>query len=273
MKETLEHEVKLSVGPDFTLPPLPVETTPRHLRATYYDTEDLRLARYGVTLRRRDEDGRDLWQLKLRSGGDRLELEQPADGPVVPADFTRLVTAYARGAELRPVAELHTLRRALRVTENGKPWPRSSTTRWTCTTETASSARSPRSRSSRSPTAPSDLVERLAKQLRAVGARAATTAPSCSRRSTCRRAAGRAVKRGAPAIEHLRAYLEAQTDALLEHDPAARRDDPEGVHGMRVATRRMRSALKEAGRLLDPGWVQRDAERAEVARRPARRGA
>ena len=273
MKETLEHEVKLSVGPDFTLPPLPVETTPRHLRATYYDTEDLRLARYGVTLRRRDEDGRDLWQLKLRSGGDRLELEQPADGPVVPADFTRLVTAYARGGELRPVAELHTLRRALRVTENGTP----SAEVVHDTVDVHDGDRIVRSFSEVEIEQIADgaerLVERLAKQLRAVGARRSDDRPKLFQALDLPARARPAVKRRAPAIEHLRGYLQAQTDALLEHDPAARRDDPGGVHGMRVATRRMRSALKEAGRLLDPGWVARDAERAEMARRSARRGA
>ena len=177
MKETLEHEVKLSVGPDFTLPPLPVEATPRHLRATYYDTEDLRLARYGVTLRRRDEDGRDLWQLKLRSGGDRLELEQPADGPVVPADFTRLVTAYARGAELRPVAELHTLRRALRVTENGTP----SAEVVHDTVDVHDGDRIVRTFSEVEIEQIADgaerLVERLAKQLRAVGAQRSDDRP------------------------------------------------------------------------------------------------
>ena len=255
MKETLEHEVKLSVGPDFTLPPLRVEATPRHLRATYYDTDDLRLARYGVTLRRRDEDGRDLWQLKLRSGGDRLELEQPADGPVVPADFTRLVTAYARGGELRPVAELHTLRRALRVTENGTP----SAEVVHDTVDVHDGDRIVRSFSEVEIEQIADgaerLVERLAKQLRAVGAQRSDDRPKLFQALDLPARGRPAVKRGAPAIEHLRSYLQAQTDALLEHDPAARRDDPAGVHGMRVATRRMRSALKEAGRLLDPGWV------------------
>ena len=47
MKETMERERKLSVDADFTLPPLQVDTTPRQLRAMYYDTDDQRLARYG----------------------------------------------------------------------------------------------------------------------------------------------------------------------------------------------------------------------------------
>ena len=63
MKETLERELKLSVKRGFEMPPLP-RMSRRHLRATYYDTDDHRLARHVVTLRRRDEDGRDLWQLR-----------------------------------------------------------------------------------------------------------------------------------------------------------------------------------------------------------------
>ena len=40
MKETMERERKLSVDDDFTLPPLQVDTTPKQLRAMYYDTGD-----------------------------------------------------------------------------------------------------------------------------------------------------------------------------------------------------------------------------------------
>jgi CHAD domain-containing protein len=64
------------------------------------------------------------------------------------------------------------------------------------------------------------------------------------------------VPRKAPAVEHLRAYLQHQFAALLGSDPRARRGDDEGVHGMRVASRRMRSVLKEAERLLEPSWVR-----------------
>lgn len=44
---------------------------------------------------------------------------------------------------------------------------------------------------------------------------------------------------------------------LVEHDPAARvGDDPEGVHQMRVATRRLRSDLDTFGSVLDTGVVE-----------------
>ncbi|EYT81058.1 hypothetical protein CF54_21785, partial [Streptomyces sp. Tu 6176] len=43
----------------------------------------------------------------------------------------------------------------------------------------------------------------------------------------------------------------AQRDVLVALDPAVRRDLPDSVHRMRVATRRLRSALRTYGRVLD----------------------
>lgn len=48
-----------------------------------------------------------------------------------------------------------------------------------------------------------------------------------------------------PAALHLRARLDEQVRALLEHQETAKADtDPEGVHQVRVAVRRLRAALK-----------------------------
>jgi uncharacterized protein YjbK len=80
MKATLERELKLGAGPRFRLPALPGEPlAPRTLTNIYLDTPDHRLAVAGVTLRRRLEGRKSLWQLKLPQGKARLELELPAD--------------------------------------------------------------------------------------------------------------------------------------------------------------------------------------------------
>src|SRR6185295_6012223 len=80
MKATLERELKLSAGPRFRLPHLPGEPlAPRTLTNIYLDTPDHQLAVAGVTLRRRVEGGKSLWQLKLPQGKARLELELPGD--------------------------------------------------------------------------------------------------------------------------------------------------------------------------------------------------
>lgn len=51
--------------------------------------------------------------------------------------------------------------------------------------------------------------------------------------------------------DHVLAYLRAQRDAIVQLDPAVRRDLPDSVHRMRVATRRMRSAFRSYDKVLD----------------------
>ena len=76
-KETLERELKLAAPDGFELPDLGGEPLERRtFTSTYYDTPDHRLARAGITLRRRVEHGKGLWQLKLPEGTARRELEQ-----------------------------------------------------------------------------------------------------------------------------------------------------------------------------------------------------
>ena len=91
----------------------------RRFTSTYYDTADHRLARSGLTLRRRVEQGKSLWQLKLPRGSARLELELPG-GPAGPPERMRgLLLAFLQQRELAPVAKLRTLRRGLRMAANG----------------------------------------------------------------------------------------------------------------------------------------------------------
>jgi CHAD domain-containing protein len=47
------------------------------------------------------------------------------------------------------------------------------------------------------------------------------------------------------------AYLRAQVEQLRAADPAVRIDDPDGVHDMRVAVRRLRSCLRVFGKIID----------------------
>jgi CHAD domain-containing protein len=55
----------------------------------------------------------------------------------------------------------------------------------------------------------------------------------------------------APAVEHLRAYLREQLEAIERHDPAVRvGSEPEDLHKLRVAVRRSRAALRETKALL-----------------------
>ncbi|WP_195911314.1 CYTH and CHAD domain-containing protein [Streptomyces kaniharaensis] len=90
---------------------------PQDLDAVYYDTQDLRLLRRHITLRRRAGGSDAGWHLKLPRGGDvRQEIRLPlaAGGPnEVPAELAGLVVASTRGTSLAPVARLHTRRARL----------------------------------------------------------------------------------------------------------------------------------------------------------------
>src|SRR6188474_961288 len=107
-----EREIKLSLPGRFTIPQLTIDGTPLtqealpevDLRATYFDTSDLRLARHGVTLRyRTGEAAGPTWTLKLpvatRSPGTMARDELQFDGPnrEPPPEARELITAYARG--------------------------------------------------------------------------------------------------------------------------------------------------------------------------------
>ncbi len=66
----------------------------------------------------------------------------------------------------------------------------------------------------------------------------------------------REVAPGDPRAEHIRARIDQQVRVLLENEQIARQDaDPEGVHQMRVAVRRMRAALKATD---EPGTAQEE---------------
>ena len=68
MREHLERESKLHPDDGFRLADLGPLQPPRVFTSTYHDTPDLRLARHGITLRHRIEDGTRLWQLKIPTG-------------------------------------------------------------------------------------------------------------------------------------------------------------------------------------------------------------
>lgn len=76
----------------------------RSFDATYHDTADRRLASAGVVLRRRMENGKNVWELQVG------EVTRAADGgPAGPPDeILRLLAAALRGRELVEVAKTRT---------------------------------------------------------------------------------------------------------------------------------------------------------------------
>src|SRR5262245_39843854 len=122
MDSALERELKLDVELGFRLPDLEGEPiAPRTLLSVYYDTPDYRLARYGVTVRRRTEKRRSRWQVKLPHGAARLELELPSPTTEPAADVRRLLVVFTRGASLVPIATLRTRRSGVVVRRRKRP--------------------------------------------------------------------------------------------------------------------------------------------------------
>jgi inorganic triphosphatase YgiF len=121
----LETEQKYDAGPEFELPDLSTvpgytvtEPETFHLAATYFDTDDLRLAANKVTLRRRTGGEDDAWHLKLPvRPGTRQERHLPlsAGTDTVPAELQDMVAGLTGGRPLRPIAQLNTVRTIRRL--------------------------------------------------------------------------------------------------------------------------------------------------------------
>ncbi|WP_326765567.1 CYTH and CHAD domain-containing protein [Streptomyces sp. NBC_01591] len=230
------------------------------LDAVYYDTEDLRLAADSLTLRRRTGGSDAGWHLKFPvASGIRDELREPLSD-TLPRSFAGLLRSRVRDRGLVPVVRLVSARdvhhlldaegallaevsvdqvRAERLTGGD------GTAVWTEIEAELADDGDP---------AFLDAVER---RLRKAGVR-----PSASPSKLARALAETAPKRkkrpdGKPrrptAGDHVLAYIRHQTEAIVALDPAVRRDLPDSVHQMRVATRRLRSALRTYRKILDRG--------------------
>lgn len=233
---------------------LPVE----ELDATYYDTPALRLAAARITLRRRT-GGRDAgWHLKLPVGGDtREELRRPlrGRGVTVPAELRGLVRARAREARLVPVARLQTRRTVHQLLDSdGRVLaevadddvtgqvlldPESTTTWREVEVELVDGATA--------------LLEAVGERLQAAGAVPAAGPSKLARVLGSRVPAGSVppLPRRPTAADAVLQHLHEQVNELLSRDPGSRRDLPDALHKMRVATRRLRSALKTCRPVLD----------------------
>lgn len=121
----IEREVKLGAWPGFAPPDLEeiaegvhaVAGDPLTLTATYYDTADLRLMRWGVTLRHRTGDKLP-WTVKLakpEKGAALVRREVGfAGGPdSMPGGIADLVRAYSRSDPLVVVARLRSHRASI----------------------------------------------------------------------------------------------------------------------------------------------------------------
>ncbi len=276
----LEREVKLGAGPAFHLPDLSgvldgVTVTPPEavrLETVYYDTPDLRLARWGVSLRHRAGEG---WTLKLppaqatgQPQGELLERDEitfQGGSKKPPEGAVAIVRAYVRKAELVPVARLSTIRRRVRLVD-------AAGTRVAEVVDDEVSVRDGRRVAARfreievevaqQQSGASGIVDPLVMRLRGAGAGAADPTPKHIRALGPRateppEVSAQPVKPDSPARDVIKHVFAESIASLLKHDPLVRTSgDPEAVHQARVATRKLRSHLRTFGPLLDPEWTE-----------------
>jgi CHAD domain-containing protein len=274
----IEREAKLVAPPGLAIPDmnglvpgatarvLPVE----RLDATYYDTADLRLARSGITVRHRGGESGPTWTVKLPEddrGPDLVRREIRFEGPLdqVPEAAADLVLASTRARPLQPVASLTTVRRPVEirgvdgellaevvddtvsVSHNQNP------TGWFREVEVElhlsgdKGGRVLDAAVSRLIGAGCGAEPPIPKLVRALGEPATRPAdvvvPPMPARATV-----------VDLVRHATAGAVAQ---IIHHDPGARLgDDPEDVHKLRVAARRLRSDLHSFGAVLDPARTE-----------------
>ncbi|MCE0763404.1 CHAD domain-containing protein [Pseudonocardia kujensis] len=226
-----------------------------------YDSPDLRLATSGIVLavHRTDDPAHPeaFWRLDLPDAveGEQLRIPvTPPDvegvDPEVPAELRELVQGVLRGADVAPVGRIRRVRtvdslrdgRRREIAEIRRDEVQLATfgeattlENWTEDAVTISGG-------------PAGLLDVLAERLAATGAVPADATAEAELDRLLREAApppparwqGRKGASGTAVL----GYLAEHADRLAAEDLRARRDEEDAVHQLRVAARRMRSALQ-----------------------------
>jgi CHAD domain-containing protein len=235
------------------------------LEAEYYDTDDLRLIRAGITLRRRrggDDAG---WHLKLPLGADtRREIRLPpgGDGRLVPGELAELVRVHTRSEPLRPVARMTTDRqRLILLGQAGESLAEVAADDVSAQTFGGTTALSSwREVEVELTGGGRKLLKAADDLLRRGGLRPAERSAKLERALSGQlpeRARPVPLTSSSPADQVVLAYLRAQIERLKALDPMVRRDEPDAVHQMRVATRRLRSTLRSFGQIIERDGTRR----------------
>lgn len=262
-----ERELKLAAAADFRMPSLyglggttVRQELPERMVTVYYDTADLRLARWGASLRHRPGEG---WTVKLPAERDAPFLERAeavfeGEGGTPPDAAVTLVRGFVRGAELAERVRLTTVRRRSELVgatgdvvggvvddsvavQNGSG--------------PASAFRELEVEIGEQMTP--GLLDALVERLRQAGAGTREQTPKYIRALSESaplppEIAVSDVGVDSPAGDVLRRALAVSVIRLVRHDSVVRLDvDTEGVHQARVATRRLRSDLRTFRPLLE----------------------
>ncbi|WP_258802998.1 CYTH and CHAD domain-containing protein [Pseudarthrobacter sp. NS4] len=279
----LEVEKKYDVDDDAAVPPLDVlpgvgrvgEPQAAELTAVYFDTDRHALASRRITLRRRTGGSDAGWHLKLppqasSSGGpepqQRRELHAPlGQADVVPDSLLAYVQAFLRGADVAPVVRLKT-QRTTHALYGGDGTHLADLADDRVTAERLRPDAKGKKRKRKWREWELELVHgdtglfypaemllieagarhagHASKLAKALGLSTQEKAETTSQGGDAEENAPVLLAgKKAPAAAVVTVYVGAQVDLLLARDAAVRLEEPEAVHDMRSATRRIRSAL------------------------------
>jgi CHAD domain-containing protein len=285
----VERERKFDVDESFRLPELTAAVPPgsvfvrsvQQLTSDYFDTADHALRRVGATLRRRSGSDDTGWHLKLPHGVDREEVHADLSDDL-PEELARLLLGATRGSPLEVVASLRTERHVTRVIDAAGDHvadldldhvraavPAGEQSRSDGWTEVEIELGSPSISDEQldvltalvvdAGARPSASRSKLQRALGAVDVRSDDAPRPSTKSGKGKTKSSKAKQQRQKAGAVLLPYLREQQVALLLGDIALRRGDASVIHRTRVATRRLRSALRvfspffdgDRGRRLD----------------------
>ncbi|MCX5397003.1 CYTH and CHAD domain-containing protein [Streptomyces sp. NBC_00102] len=271
-----EIERKYEAAPGIRLPDLTgvagtAASVPRgvvELDAVYYDTEDFRLAAGSITLRRRTGGDDEGWHVKFPvAPGVRDEIRAPLTGQL-PDALAGLIRSRVRDRAVVPVVRLLSSRDVHHLTDaGGRLLAELSVDTVLAERLTGDGAGTTAGWTEIEVELADDVdpayLDAVEERLAAAGVRPSTAASKAARALAETAPApspgegpepsGREPGAGESGIagEQVLARVRRQTEAIVTLDPAVRRDLPDAVHRMRVATRRLRSAFKSYREVLD----------------------
>ncbi len=259
-----ERRITLAAPPAFHLPPLDDagqawvvgDEVDLRLESVYWDTVDLRLARWGCSLRHRSDEG---WTLRLPAAGGREPVTFKGVARRPPEAAVALLRAYARRAPLQPMARLSTWRREVPLRDEAGE------TLLTVVDDEVSVLQGRRVAArfrELDLVAAEDgaaLTEVVVARLGAAGAAVTEGVPNHVRAlgpiASVPEVATPALSSEPSAAEVVTASIAAAVTTLMQRDPGVRLGgDPEDVHQARVALRRLRSHLRTFKVLVEPEW-------------------
>lgn len=291
-REGLETEKKYDVGPGAASPALQDisgvgrvgEPSEAVLEAVYFDTADLALAARRITLRRRTGGTDAGWHLKLapegnqhsQGGGDSVPQRQEIHAPlgqadVVPDQLLVHLHAYLRGAAVSPAARLKNRRTTHPLYgHDGVHLADFADDRVESEALGSGLKQEWREWELELVRGSAEIFPSADTCFTAAGARPAAHESKLGRalgeawpkqpdakQPDAKQPDGESAGQKGPASGVVTAYLGAQIAQLLRTDPAVRLEEPDAVHQMRSATRRLRSALAVYRKLFGDAAVRR----------------